>query len=527
MQNDQEVERRRRELREHENLLTNLRTRKASAKYFSSPSADENQVKYLPIVAPRSPVSNRIQRAVAAQVDFPPTTVENVDFTHSLRGIRQSNIGDVTELIGQDGYVPELDSLMPKETKSETDRLSTTNFGKSGEDSTLKYQITMRDQTASQKRAVTAITYHKKFNEVVMTGHGSRSDGKIEAHGGTVAIWTMGEGRGTLERVLNSHASITALEQPSISPFLVIGGTITGGILMWDTRSNTSLPVGIVANDGQGIDDFHGGHPVTGIKTTDTASPFFLSCSSSGHICKWSLSRPDYPISRDQIQDVGGALELNISSIDFPKTARLFGEDKRTANRATSLFVGAEDGGVYRMEGTNNGWTYERESNGHQTAVTAVASHPSGDRVPFLDDVILTCSKDWTIKLWNCPQGHKSSLLMSHDMINNGVVNDVSWSCDNPTLFCAVDESGVLSLFDVSSHLSGHRRTHKLHFTVPNTENSRPNLLKVQWSPNDKQICAGDVNGDISLWTPGANLAGLPDADWMGQFLKAKLKNED
>ncbi len=64
---------------------------------------------------------------------------------------------------------------------------------------------------------------------------------------------------------------------------------------------------------------------------------------------------------------------------------------------------------------------------------------------PFHPKLFLSCSADWTIKLWEKDQ---EKALMSFDLGN--AVGDVSWAPYSSTVFAATTTDGKVRVYDLS-----------------------------------------------------------------------------
>lgn len=543
MERESELAKRRRLLREQKEALLGLQTTRVHSP--STTVSDASPSKRSPVRRSNSTFSfrsvrsslggqsgrsaNTVDSTVCTGINIPPVRNERKNLEPRKSGSpprRPHPEPTHAELLGEDDFVPDLAGWSASEDGlSAEDGVSSRQFTSTGDkNSPLSYDGSLQDENATALRCVTAIKFHKKFDDVVLSAHAERSDRKLGADLGTVALWGLDGGRGALQRSLVANSPVTALELMAISPSLVLGGTRSGNVLMWDTRVKTALPINTFGSDPCDPTHSHGRQVVTGIKTSSSASPVFFSSSSSGYLYKWSLSKTESPITRTIVQDETGAAELNISCIDLPHSARLSADERSLSNRSTALFAGAMDGSVHRLDGKGSSWNLDVGCGKHEAGVSAISAHPLSSRSAFLDDVLVSASADWTLRLWLLRRGLPCRQLATFDMIANGAVHDVKWSPQHATVFAAGDDSGVLGLFDVSGALSpGGGRT-GYQFNVPGSE-SVP-ISKVQWANNSRYVCAGDANGTLSIWTCNSSFAGLPGADWMTRFLKAKAAED-
>lgn len=442
--------------------------------------------------------------------------------THDTSTVRKSS-SQLVDLMGSVGYQPLREIYDPEETSqvSYTDD-DFVRPQSSVQGAPLKFQFTLCDEVTSASRYVSAIKFHSKFDNVMLTAHSERYDGRLDVPQGTVGIWAMDRPQASLQRTLIAPAPLTTLELFPISPTVVIGGTSIGSVHLWDLRVKSALSVSAFDQHAVDISDCHGRRGVTRIQTTAMSSPFFITTSASGHVCKWSLSQTDGPLSQSVAHDPVISDKMLIRAMDFPRSTRLSADEKKGSNRSPSLFVGTSQGTVCRLEADGRLWNAALERGYHDAPVTAVHAHPSGMRVPQLDDVIATSSYDWSVNLWYFRRGQTCKKLWSYDNMSNGVVHDVAWSTIHPSVLCWGDEAGVLSLFDLSGHLQNSNTGSASWKFVPTKSTESCAISTIQWSSNDRFICTGDTQGRISVWSTTSYMASLPDSEWMAQFLKSK-----
>lgn len=140
--------------------------------------------------------------------------------------------------------------------------------------------------------------------------------------------------------------------------------------------------------------------------------------------------------------------EVAITCLDFP------------ANETTTFWVGTEEGNVYQANrydraGAKAGLNQYDVYRGHAGPVTGLDFHPQLGPVDF-GDLFLTCSVDWTVKLWRAKSLAKPSTapavvgpLHSFDEADD-YVYDVKWHPAHPALFGAVDGSGRFDIWNLN-----------------------------------------------------------------------------
>lgn len=69
---------------------------------------------------------------------------------------------------------------------------------------------------------------------------------------------------------------------------------------------------------------------------------------------------------------------------------------------------------------------------------------------PFFSDIFLSCSADWTCKLWNWKHDKEEANFLSLDLVNE--VMDIDWNPHCSTLFANVCKDGRLELWDLEKN---------------------------------------------------------------------------
>ena len=160
---------------------------------------------------------------------------------------------------------------------------------------------------------------------------------------------------------------------------------------------------------------------------------------------------------------------------DFPK------------RQTTSYVVASEDGHIYECSTSYN----EQHLNafkGHEGPVTSLRCSP------FLPHVFLSCSNDFTVKLWSTANEEKKALLEFHSMDLFESVNDICWSNTNSTTFALVASDGRIEIWDLNRC--------KLNpiLKYPNNLTDQEERLTLLFGNNDKCLVTGNKIGDVEIF---------------------------
>lgn len=148
---------------------------------------------------------------------------------------------------------------------------------------------------------------------------------------GLVMIWNTIFNRSAPEHIFYCSSAVMSVCCAKFNPNLILGGTYSGQIVIWDNRSSKSVPVqSTKLNCGAHF------HPVHSLRSIDTDnSDNIISISSDGRLCSWNLEMLSHPVDilmleKEQKRPVGA-------------TCMAFSEN----TSGNKLMVGSEDGYIY------------------------------------------------------------------------------------------------------------------------------------------------------------------------------------
>nr|KAF6353165.1 dynein cytoplasmic 1 intermediate chain 2 [Pipistrellus kuhlii] len=267
-------------------------------------------------------------------------------------------------------------------------------------------------------------------------------------------------------------------------PNLVVGGTYSGQIVLWDNRSNKRTPVQRTPLSAAAHT-----HPVYCVNVVGTQNAHnLISISTDGKICSWSLDMLSHP--QDSMELVHKQSKaVAVTSMSFP------------VGDVNNFVVGSEEGSVYTAcrHGSKAGISEMFE--GHQGPITGIHCHAAVGAVDF-SHLFVTSSFDWTVKLWTTK--NNKPLYSFED--NSDYVYDVMWSPTHPALFACVDGMGRLDLWNLNNDTE-----------VPTASISvegNPALNRVRWTHSGREIAVGDSEGQIVIYDVGEQIAVPRNDEW-------------
>lgn len=345
------------------------------------------------------------------------------------------------------------------------------------------------DSELCQHKSVTDLSWSPKFEDLFLVAYSSTDIS--HDHEGLVLIWSQHYPK-RKENALFCDTPISAAQFYPYNPSLIIGGTYTGQIVVWDLREKSSAPVMRTLIGSRSHTE-----PIFGMEVVGSSenSHNLVTMSTDGRVCTWSMNKLDSPpevidlyINTVKTQEPenppASSSDPSLQSKSFYSPVTLLSHamtfPKGEINR---FYVGTENGSIYPAHrfGSKKGANNEVYS-GHFAPVTSLVSHPS---LEFLE-IMLSSSMDWTCKLWS---QKKHTPLLSFEEFEDYVF-DVKWSPSNPSLFAAADGSGCLSLWNIN-------QDQEMPIFKISTGTSA--LNKLQWSNDGKRIVTGSISGQVTM----------------------------
>ncbi|KAG1652962.1 Cytoplasmic dynein 1 intermediate chain 2 [Nymphon striatum] len=351
------------------------------------------------------------------------------------------------------------------------------------------------DDRWSKNRTVTCMDWSTQFPELLVASYNNNEESPHDPDG-VALIWNMKFKKTTPEYIFHCQSPVMSATFAKFHPNLIIGGTYSGQIVLWDNRSNKRTPV-----QRSPLTAAAHTHPVYCAKVVGTQNAHnLISISTDGKFCSWSLDMLSAPQDSMELQHKQSKA-VAVTSLSFPP------------GDVNNFAIGSEEGSVYTAcrHGSKAGILDSFE--GHQGPVTGIDIHNSQGQIDF-SHLFLTSSFDWTIKLWSLKE---NKYLYSFED-NGDYVYDVSWSPIHPALFAAVDGMGRIDLWNLNNDTE-----------VPTAGvivDGAPALNRVTWTPSGHQVAAGDDYGRIWVHDVGEQLA-VPRSDEWSKFVHTlqEIKN--
>lgn len=413
------------------------------------------------------------------------------------------------------------------------------------------------DERWSKKRMISDINFSPKvchsdcsrcflcsqlmqFPELLLASY-TKNPSAPQDPSGLIQIWNL-HLHSRPEYTFHSSSDILTAKFSPFHPSLIFGGSYSGQVLLWDTRSRSPLPVQRTPLTGASA----GGHthPIYCLEVVGTQNANnIISCSTDGVVCGWTVDMLSQPQEYLEL-----LTPLPTKTEDLAPTCMAF-----PPSDPTSFIVGTEEGTIYPCHrydraGARAGVDTHIRYKGHAAPVMSLNFHPARGPID-LSDLVLTSSLDWTVKLWKiCTSSSAAaassitptsstfastllgaSVSSAHEVhpimefARDDVVYDARWSPHRPGVFALVDGAGSAEVWDLMLDIeipvakaTPSANTKGLGQAAAYLPKS---LNKVAWDEKEgKRLAVGGAGGLVTVFEVGSDLGGegVKNEEWAG-----------
>ncbi|XP_071117198.1 dynein axonemal intermediate chain 4-like [Haliotis cracherodii] len=331
-------------------------------------------------------------------------------------------------------------------------------------------------------RNVSCMTWNKLNPDLIAVGYGQFEF--TNQKGGYICGWSL-KNPEFPERVFTCKDGVTALDFSTANPNLLTVGMYDGGVAIYNVRHMKDEPI---------VDNFGstGKHtaPVWQIKwiekergSGDERSEVIVSISTDGRVTQWSIRKgfENYDLMRLKrvTTRIGGKTREKKGEAFISRQAGGLCFDFHS--RETNIYLaGTEEGHIHKCSCSYNEQYLESYS-GHTSPVYKIQWSP------FVPDIFLSCSADWSIRLWHQDQQKPILTFLS----STKAVNDISWSPRSSTVFACVNE-GAVEVWDLN--------VSTLDPVIINNPTTDTKQVSVTFAKNSECILVGDSEGQVTVY---------------------------
>ncbi|KAJ1511072.1 hypothetical protein HMI54_001080, partial [Coelomomyces lativittatus] len=377
----------------------------------------------------------------------------------------------------------------------------------------------------TEGRTVTAIQWNPQFPELFFVAY-SKSSRPTTQPDGLVLVWNLVL-PSTPEFVLTCQSEVTTSVCSPFQPNIIAAGTYSGQLVVWDTKLKMSKPTLKTPLSHSGHT-----HPITSAAIIGTATLHHLITSSNdGSICVWPMDLLSHPTETLQLSLPLSTTTPSTSTLIPSTNLSLYANELGVTcfafpvNETTQFYVGTDSGMLmhvqrYDRPGSPSGILSQWHA--HVTCITQVVCHPMHVIGPFdFSNLILTCSMDWTIKLW------KHTKCIAQFDVNNDYVMDIQWSPVHPAVFATCNALGCVDIYNLNLDFEMYicrilvAPSSSSSLTSPQNEIG---LNKVCFDKEGKKIATGSSDGRVFVYEVDERF--FPHEDDRATFQKMLAQNE-
>ena len=337
-------------------------------------------------------------------------------------------------------------------------------------------------------RNVSSMAWNKDDQDLVAAAYGE-FDFSVEQKDGAIALWSL-KNPTHPERVYNLSCGVTAIDWSGYHPFLLAVGRYDGNVAIYDMRSEDDEPI---LASGNNTDKHH--DPVWQVQWIDKgmerAGECLVSISTDGRVKEWRIkkglehqelmmmketARPDKDGGGEQnlISHFASGLCFDFSPLD-----------------PTMYLAGTESGTIHKCSCNYND-NYLQDFVGHEPGMPVYRLRWS----PFAPNIFLSCSADWTVKLWNHDNSGStapSKFLLSFSS-SNDYVSDIRWAPRHSTVFGSVTGDGKLDIWDIEREILNPV------ISCDSTATGRKRLSTLLFAEQSPVVITGSSDGHIDVY---------------------------
>ncbi|XP_033637142.1 WD repeat-containing protein 78-like [Asterias rubens] len=379
--------------------------------------------------------------------------------------------------------LPDIDRIVEEEPAEGSTTSGAVNIAQLGPNLDRLWAYTCN---LTKGRNVSCMSWNNHNKDLLAVGYSQF--GFTEQKGGLACCWSL-KNPEYPERVFQCESGVTAMDFSSANPNLLAVGMYNGMVAIYNVRSNNSAPV---------LDSYesHGKHaaPVWQLKWIDKEKgassgeergELLISISTDGRVTQWQIRKGFECSDLMKLKRVAKASKKQKDG----KEGKSEGFISRQASGMCFDF-NPKDLSIY-LAGTEEGHIHKCSCSYNEQYLDTYFGHTGPvykiEWSPFLPDVFISCSADWSMRLW--VQDRQQPVLNCFS--STKAVMDVSWSPNSATVFGCVNE-GAVEIWDLSINM--------LDPIIVNVPAPGVKLSCLQFALNSNCILVGDSEGQVSVF---------------------------
>jgi len=303
---------------------------------------------------------------------------------------------------------------------------------------------TFASEELSVGRNVSCLEWNPENKDLLAAAYGEFDFAKYKSSG-LILFWSL-KNPDSPDKAIHVPCGVTAIAFSHKHPNLLAAGLYDGTVCLFDVRKE---PAKRILESGHGPGGKHT-DPVwqlTWVSHPDPArGEMLVSISSDGRVTRWDMLKGFECSDLLKLKRVA-----NVTKKPSQGQTSGSGSEGIISRRASGMCIAfsLKDPNIY-MAGTEDGPIHKCSCSYNEQHLESFFGH-SGPVYklrwsPFSPNIFLSCSADWSIKLW-----HQESPSAIYTFFSTtDYVADICWSPHNSTVFASVTGDGRIDVWDIS-----------------------------------------------------------------------------
>nr|CDS15687.1 Dynein intermediate chain [Echinococcus granulosus] len=348
----------------------------------------------------------------------------------------------------------------------------------------------------SRKMVVTALCWSIRYNDLFAVGLGSHDF--LKQGGGMICFYSI-KNPGYPEYTFRTESGVLCLDIHPEYHSLICVGFYDGSVGVYKLNQEKVGPLYIsTAYSNKNTDPVW---QVRWLPHDEQPNRVFYSISSDGRVSSWSILKSGVGAFHECPDDITCydilLMQLPKEANDDPGSLQVSSHESGTAlefhRKDSQIFLIATEEGMIHKCSRTYGSEYLLTLKAHNMAVYRLNWNY------FHDDIFITCSADWTVKIWH---QYKEDPLFVFDL--GAPVGDVAWAPYSSTVFAAVTSDGNVRIYDLNVN-----KYEPLCLQMV-AQKKHTKLTHVAFNPVHPIIICGDDRGQVMSLKLSPNLRKKP-----------------
>jgi len=308
----------------------------------------------------------------------------------------------------------------------------------------------------SRGRSISQIAWNKKCEDIIAVSYEELNNtNNNNSPKGLILCWSLKNSEYP-SRVYKLDTPVTAIDFSQTNPNLLAAGFMDGRVAIFDVRSKSNIPV--LENHESGGKHYD---PVWDMKWVErerilgdeqSKGEILVTISTDGRVIQWNLKHglefTELMFLKRVTKEFSEHNGKNNNNAKIIKKKKIPSFISRFSGGLCFDF-NSKDSNIY-LAGTEDGIIHKCSCSYSEQYLQSYFGH-SGPIYkirwsPFLPHIFLTCSSDWTIRLWS--QDEEQYIFKFGN--EKDTITDIQWSPMCSTVFGAVTNSGRIEIWNLA-----------------------------------------------------------------------------